>query len=193
MYFPKSQIIPNLYTNDNKLVYKGTSTPYQGYYHILSNSTLFSGKNPQDGQPRELSYTKKTEYSDGVGETSTVLNSTYDKIRFKTKNIQSLSSLIEPIPYIPSPSFPAFTRYLVKKANEIMYIEVSQDIYNKILNKDKQYNWPAYIPFTIYWTTAGNSKNEVATINENIVMLEERRQKLYGLSTYFKNYSEFYL
>jgi hypothetical protein len=74
----------------------------------------------------------------------------------------------------------------------LQFIETSSDIYNRILSKDNRYNWPVYIPFTILWTTSGESANTVAQINKNIVSLEEQRKKLYGLSNYFKNYSEFY-
>jgi hypothetical protein len=50
-----------------------------------------------------------------------------------------------------------------------------------------------YKPFTIWWTTNGVSRQEVEKTNKGVVGLAESRQKLYGLTNYFKNYSEFFV
>jgi hypothetical protein len=49
MYYPKSQIKTNLYTNGSELVTTTNNQLYQGYYYETSNGQLFTGKNPQDG------------------------------------------------------------------------------------------------------------------------------------------------
>jgi hypothetical protein len=204
MYFPKSQIIPNIYTNGNELVYESNPRQfYIGYYHILSNGKIFSGKLPNDGNPVALKFPESSTFKEPtivdapstnedayeVDYTSTV----YDDIRNNSGTPPSPSSLIEPKSIPPTPSYPAFTRYFVKKTNELRYIEIDKPTFDKIVSKDKQYNWAIYKPFTIYWTTSGNSIQEVTQINKNIVALEEKRQKLYGLTNYFKNYSEFFV
>ena len=112
------------------------------------------------------------------------------------KNIDTFK-VVYPNTIVPVPSEDDYTngyirRYFVKKANELQFIETNSDIYSKILSKDNKYNWPIYIPFTILWTTNGENRETVAKTNKNIVSLEEQRKKLYGLSNYFKNYSEFY-
>lgn len=204
MYYPKSQIITDLYTNGNELVFFNSQTQYyKGYYHIVSTGQIFSGKNPNDGLPQVLIYpsatAKETTFIEiGVqsGEDDLYIENTlsldYDDARLNNGILPPPASLIEP-KYVPaSPSFPAFTRYFVKKTNELRYIEIDKPTFDKISNKDKQYNWASYKPFTIYWTTAGSSIQSVEQINKNIVALEEKRQKLYGLTNYFKNYSEFY-
>ena len=48
MYFPKSQIIENLYTNGGELKPFNTETEYTGYYFRTSDNRFFSGKNPDD-------------------------------------------------------------------------------------------------------------------------------------------------
>jgi hypothetical protein len=204
MYYPKSQIITNLYTNGEELVFLNNQTQYyQGYYHTISTGQIFSGKNPNDGIPQPLIFpaatAKETTFIDlgtQSGEDDLYIENTlsleYDDIRSSNNIPPSPASLIEP-KYVPaSPSFPAFTRYFVKKTNELRYIEIDKLTFDKIVSKDKQYNWASYKPFTIYWTTAGSSIQSVEQINKNIVILEEKRQKLYGLTNYFKNYSEFY-
>jgi hypothetical protein len=57
MYFPKSKIIPDQYTNGGELAYKKSGTSYEGSYHILANGSVFTGKNPNDGVPQELVFT----------------------------------------------------------------------------------------------------------------------------------------
>lgn len=196
MYYPKSQIVTDLYTNGDKYALQSTpNIPYTGYYYVVSTGEIFSGKNPNDGISKRLVTLSTKEYSSVT--TSEVndfsyLSSDYDIIRQQNGKPQSPSSLLEPKYIKPTPQYPSFTRYFVKKTNELRFIETSSDIYNKILSKDNKYNWPIYIPFTILWTTNGESTITVAQINKNIVSLEEQRKKLYGLSNYFKNYSEFY-
>jgi hypothetical protein len=196
MYYPKSQIITNLYTNGDKYALQRTpNIPYTGYYYIVSTGEVFSGRNPNDGIPQRLVSISTKEYSSGADPDPndfSYLSSQYDTIRQQNGIPQSLDSLLEPKYIKPTPQYPSFTRYFVKKANELQFIETNSDIYNKILSKDKTYNWPIYVPFTILWTTSGGSIETVTRTNKNIVLLEEQRKKLYGLSNYFKNYSEFY-
>jgi hypothetical protein len=196
MYYPKSQIVTDLYTNGDKYALQSTpNTPYTGYYYVVSTGGMFSGKNPNDGIPQRLVLLSTKEYSSGANSSPddfSYLSSDYDTVRQQNGKPQSPNSLLEPNYIQPIPQYPSFTRYFVKKVNELQFIETSSDIYNRILSKDNRYNWPVYIPFTILWTTSGESANTVAQINKNIVSLEEQRKKLYGLSNYFKNYSEFY-
>jgi hypothetical protein len=53
MYFPKSQITPNLYTNGDEFVYTANSRPYTGYYFKTSTGKFYTGRN-QDDRPNEL-------------------------------------------------------------------------------------------------------------------------------------------
>jgi hypothetical protein len=193
MYVPKSQIIPNQHTNGNELEYKSTREMYMGYYYILSNNTLFSGKNPNDGIPRELQpISTNTKDNQPIPQyDNTISNTSYDYIRSK-KNIPPPSiSLIEPSSILPSPQYPSFIRYFLKRANNSIFIEVDKSVYDKIKNKDKDYNWPIYIPFELPWTTGGTSRSDIYNINKGIVDTTEYKQKLYGLSLYITNYTQF--
>ena len=49
MYFPKSQIKPNLYTNGGEYLLAPTKQDYKGYYYEVSSGQRFTGKTPQDG------------------------------------------------------------------------------------------------------------------------------------------------
>ena len=48
MYFPKSQIEPNLYTNGNELVYESNLTDYVGFYFRTSTGKLYTGAYPSN-------------------------------------------------------------------------------------------------------------------------------------------------
>ncbi len=54
MYFPKSQITPNLYTNGNEFVIETSKVPYVGYYFKTSNGKYYTGKNTSDRPNEEL-------------------------------------------------------------------------------------------------------------------------------------------
>lgn len=205
MYFPKSKIITNQYTNGGELFYKGSGLPYQGYYYILASGQVFSGKTPTDGQPLELVYT--TNYNEkSAGEENAFQTSPtsvfklydfgtsklpYDNIR-KQKQIQPPpTSLIEPVYTTPTPSYPSFRRYFVKRTNSAVFIEIDEQQYNSLVEKDSLYNWPSYIPFFLPWTTGGAARSDIQQTNQKIVFLTETKQKLYGLSQYITNYTQF--
>jgi hypothetical protein len=49
MYYPKSQIKENLYTNGGELQLADTLQEYKGYYYITSQQIeVYTGKNTQD-------------------------------------------------------------------------------------------------------------------------------------------------
>jgi len=205
MYFPKSKIIPDQYTNGRELIYKDSRTPYQGYYHIIASGEVYSGKTPTDGQILELEYIKNynsrssTEpesfqtsptsvfkvYGFGISKIS------YDNIRNENQIEYPPTSLIEPTYTLPVASYPSFRRYFVKRVNSANFIEINLEQYNLIQSKDKSYNWPSYIAFFLPWTTGKASRSEIEQTNRKIVFLTENREKVYGLSQYITNYTEF--
>ena len=52
MYYPKSQIKPNLYTNGGEFAYANTNQEYIGYYFKTSTGKYFTGRN-QDDRPND--------------------------------------------------------------------------------------------------------------------------------------------
>jgi hypothetical protein len=62
MYYPKSQITPNLYTNGNEFVLSTTQEVYSGFYYKISTGKFYTGRNQDDKPNIELltfSYTSK--------------------------------------------------------------------------------------------------------------------------------------
>lgn len=205
MYVPKTKIIPNQYTNGDELLYRRTGEAYQGYYHILANGLVYSGKTPYDGLPVELVFISQYNRGPKQGESGFLISPTslfkvydfsvsklaYDNVRLPQTRQYPLTTLIEPEYKKPKPGYPMFIRHFVKRTNNAVFIEIDKTDYISLANRDTRYNWPAYILFTIPWTTSGYPKEKIKEINQNIVLLTEQRQNLVGLSKYITNYTEF--
>jgi hypothetical protein len=202
MYYPKSKIIANQYTAGEELVYLNTYIFYQGYYYVVADGRIYTGKNPNDGISKELQAipTYKQRNTDNA-EVSTLniqdlteaepSKLDYDDIRLNKGIEYPLTSLREPKYVIPTPTYPSFIRYFVKRVNSNAYLEINKETYDILVSKNNLYNWPAYLPFNLPWTTGGDSRQNISTTNKNIVLLTEQRLKLYGFSQYITDYTEF--
>ena len=202
MYYPKSKIIANQYTAGEELVYLNTYIFYQGYYYVVADGRIYTGKNPNDGIPKELQAipTYKQRNTDNA-EVSTLniqdlteaepSKLDYDDIRLKKGIEYPPASLREPKYVIPTPTYPSFIRYFVKRVNSNAYLEINKETYDNLVSKNNLYNWPAYLPFNLPWTTGGDSREAIYITNRNIVLLTQQRLKLYGFSQYITDYTEF--
>jgi len=194
MYYPKSKIVTDLYTNGKELVYVSTELPYLGDYHILAKGEVYTGKNPHDGELQRLKY-KKTIPFNSTDEGIELLDlptapssTTYDTIR-RGKLIEPPNvELIEPKYTQPTVKYPVLTRYFLRRTNNAIFTEVSLKDYNAIKNRDKKYNWGIYVTFELPWSTSGAYIKET---NERMVLLTEQRYKVYGFTQYITNYTEF--
>ena len=54
MYYPKSQIKTNLYTNGEDFFLTSTGERYTGFYHMISSNQFFTGKTPNTPPIRRL-------------------------------------------------------------------------------------------------------------------------------------------
>lgn len=212
MYFPKSQITPNLYTNGNEFFLNGES--YVGYYFKISTGKYYTGKTPDDRPNSELfkntqSFWDAQAESEKTGRVFVQFADNYDSLVYQNQQqdpkINFIYNSLKPqqqttfIPYY-SPVLPTtqdyqngeFQRYFCKKTNEIIYIEIDKDQYSKLIAKDPQIEFSLYKPFTITWILVGD-KEQVARTNKNIVNLAISKQKLPKFGDYLKNdYLKYY-
>jgi hypothetical protein len=188
MYYPKSHITPNQYSN-GELTIKGSNKPYIGYYFTTIDNQSFSGRYPEDGE--NLPLTLFTSFSSEAFQ-----DEVFEDTRFSTQDSKTYSQLngitpsnnllSKPTPFYPQPStqdykLGEFTRYFSKKTNENKYIETSGLFQNSL-----------YIGFKLPWLIAGD-RNEVARVNENMVKLKEQELEIEGFGFYLKyNYLKFY-
>ena len=185
MYYPKSHITTDLYSN-GEFVFKGSTQIYTGYYFSTIDGTYYTGRFPNDGNNIELSKTSTTSESEN--------NDALIDNRFvgKNYNYSILNKVtgdppnLKPTPFYPNPStqdykLGEFTRYFSKKTNENRYVETSGLVKNSL-----------YIGFSIPWLISG-SKEEVARVNKNMVILKEERLRITGFGDFLKhNYLKFY-
>jgi hypothetical protein len=199
MYYPQSQIKTNLYTNGGEFALTTTKQEYVGYYWTTSSGKTYTGKTPNDINIVELTSLSKTSLPINAQSTDNTVfynldqtNSTYNNI----KNIDT-KTLFIPTYYLPTPTpqdyqTGEFQRYFVKKINELIYTEVSEDTYNKINSHDSTYLWQYYTPFILPWFISGD-KLIVAQTNNKIVEVTMQRLKLYKFNEYLgKDYIKFY-
>ena len=217
MYTPKNRIVTNQYTSGNLLVDKTTQEFYRGFYYKTFNGKYFSGKTPNDTPSVELEFVQSTDsnYNDSLpqnelayGDAPTYLDDINSEgynqetvikyAKMKGINLNNIPRVFVPTQYYPQPTeddykLGVFTRYFVVKTNEIQYMELSKDIYDRIKNKDERYMWEPYTPFKLQWTIKGDEKYVVNT-NRNIILLTEKRLKRQGLDIFLrKNYTKFWI
>jgi hypothetical protein len=223
MYYPKSQIKPNLFTNGGEYILSTTKEEYKGYYYKISTGQLYTGKNPNEPQPillepiviadvpkltQNLSnnsdpiviplapYTQTSTLPDGT--TSTIdfpVNSGLYNSYPKRNDFEnrSLPQFTPTLPTTQEKSNGQFTRYFCKRNNELKYMEISLDTYTQLSTKDQQIAWDLYTPASVLWQIQGD-KNTVYASNQSSVYLVEKTQTWYGFSQYFKgDFLKYYL
>jgi hypothetical protein len=198
MYYPKSQITTNLYTNGEELYLASNFSSYKGYYYKLSNGKFFSGKTPQDGPNVELikGETPVSGPDSGFTQTPGFITPSGDFITYPVDFSSTEYPLYKdqlmnvPLYYSNTPTEQdyqngTFPRYFCKKANELIYIEISKNTFDKLTNKDPNIYWQLYVPFQINWKLTG-SREDVFRVNRNIVEIAMNKNKLYKFDDYLK-------
>jgi len=195
MYYPSSQIIPNLITNGEEFIYSATGEGYVGNYFITSDGKFFTGKNPNDKPNFKLSPKNNSPesidptLSENIPNSYYILNDSY----YYSKGI-NIFNIGKP-PELPSSIFPTPTekeyereeiqRYFLKKINEISYIEIDNDQYKKYIKKLNVVNFELYLPFSLPWIISGNHKSAYE-VNQSTVNRIELRFNIQGFKSYFK-------
>jgi hypothetical protein len=204
MYYPKSQITPNLYTNGNEFVLSTTQTVYSGFYYKIATGKIFTGRNPNDRPNIELipllnSQNIPTPINPNIQSNYVTTVNIFEK---NTEIYLNTTKQLPTSKFIPTfnPTLPTqqdyqigeFRRYFCKKVNEISYIEIDKDTHDKLVDKDSQIEYSLYIPFYISWQLTGD-KQQVARTNKNIVELTMKRLSLPKFNLYLReDYTKYY-
>lgn len=216
-YYPLSQIQTNLYTDGTEY-----DTPsgeaYIGFYFKTSKGELFTGKTPQD-QPNLQLFPQRQNIEEEFSSLASLqpfeIKGVFDPGDVDPEinpsflegpiNIYDEYAVLRGYPkatYLPyySPTLPTnqdysigeFRRYFCKKRNEIVYIEINQTQYDKLVGEDPKIYWQMYKPFFLTWRLTGD-KQTVALTNKNITELKSKRERLPKLGSYLKNdYIKYY-
>lgn len=215
-YYPLSQIKTNLQT-DGTEYQTPDGIPYSGFYYEVSNGKLFTGKTPQAGGNQLLSVQQQNQFPEESplnqnfrsqtvtafpeGDADPTVNPKYQITGYVYNEYNNLTPPLKTTsnPYF-NPTYPTdqdyiigeFRRYFIKRANNIIYLEIDKEQYDLIISNNPSINSTMYIPFTLPWNISGD-KNQVETTNRNIVELTTFRRKLPKLGDYLKfNYLKYY-
>ena len=207
MYYPKSQIVTNLYTNGQEYVIKSNSANYIGNYWKTSNGKFFTGKTPEDKNIQELIVATSDislQYSNLTSEAfeyqsnsaylnnSDVITGEYNRLNDTLLNVNLLPTSYNPQPTQDDYALGEFTRYFCKKTNELRYIEINKDTYEKLTGQDPTYLWQLYTPFKYQWIISG-SKETVYKTNEQVTKYMTNKFKLSAFNKFLKeNYLKFW-
>jgi len=196
-YYPKSQIVTDLYTNGDEYINSSTQEVYIGYYYEISTGQKYTGKNTMDKPNILLSpilsedvlLNPNTVTAPQSVDTSFVLN--YPPSN-KSLNDVYLPQFNSPLPTSDDYERGIFTRYFCKKNNEFKFLEVDQMTYNKLISRDSSILWSLYTPFSIQWKISTDEfKN--SSYNQSSVSKIEDSENYIGFSSYIKNYSQYTL
>ena len=211
MYYPKSQIKTNLYTNGEDFFLTSTGERYTGFYHMISSNQFFTGKTPNtppirrltpNPQPtaenvdgsflkNEIVVQSKSYESYSLPEI-TGINLEYATISNTSKN-RLLPPPSSPIPNTASYQLGEFERYFCKKNNELFYFEINQQTSDLLSSQTPTIAFDLYTSIQLPWSLTGDIE-KVYNTNKNIVSLIEKKFKWYGFSSIFKeNYTKYYL
>ena len=197
MYYPKSQIQSNLYTNGGEYYYLGTTTEYIGPYFKTGDNRVFTGRNPND-KPNQQLILNPTDSSLDVDTPLNYYLGTEQYLNARGIDFPNFT----PPPSLPTQIFPTpteenykvgeFQRYFLKRTNEIKYLEVSQSEYKKYLNNEPNVNSELYLAFSLPWLISG-SREEAYKVNQKTVERVSKNLNLVGFPSYFKQrYDQLY-
>lgn len=176
MYYPKSQITPNLYTNGGEYMLSSTGEGYIGYYYDTAVGSKYTGKVPYDGKnilliPQNSSPNKSG--NDNILPFGEIVVQDVPMETVSTPNIQNnlnyagLSpktnsknrSLPQPYKTLPTPKDykrGRFERFFCKKNNDSIYFEISSEPYKLLSSKSPIIAFELYDIVSISWVLNGN-------------------------------------
>jgi hypothetical protein len=199
MYYPKSKIQENQYTNGKQFAIKSTNEEYIGYYYTLFNGDSYTGKNPtSDLTPQLL-----IDYNESLKIQKTPKDIIfYDSIKSaKLPDLNAFSPIISQI-IVPSETDylnADFARYFAQKKNGGNIIEINKSIFDSLQKNESKYDYISYNSVEITWAISGNLEDViennikelgVKTINKNAIAVAEKTIK--GISQYLNDVTEFY-
>jgi hypothetical protein len=197
MYYPKSQIKSNLYTNGGKYILSTTKEDYKGYYYEISTGQKYTGKFPQDGLNILLTQPSlflPDQFPQSPSNELIITQNEANNDSYKILSpVRTLPQFNPTLPTSQDQQNGQFNRYFCKKTNENKYLEIDQDTYKKLINKDPQIAWDLYNPAQITWIIKGN-QNQVFNSNKGSVVVIEQQRSWYGFTQWFQDkFLKYYL
>tara|TARA_B100000900_G_scaffold399253_1_gene401586 strand:- start:1837 stop:2757 length:921 start_codon:yes stop_codon:yes gene_type:complete len=205
MYYPKSQITTNLYTNGNEFIIASTSKVYIGPYYITSNGDAYSNKSPNDRPTEKLSRISvsnsiKPKLPNTTPSPASEFTPSDDDNRNSYYEIEKggIYSVVPDQPTAPSPprsiaptptdeeyELGEFTRYFGYKNSTQQTIETNKFDFDSLKDQSSLIQHDLFTPIFLTWMISGD-KEKCSKTNFNLVRLKQSKEKLPGFSKYFE-------
>jgi hypothetical protein len=203
IYYPKTQIRTNLFTNGDEFINSITKELYVGNYYETSLNQQFTGKNPQD--PNSVPLIPIDETALNPTQTNAENDLVLD-VRFTEPNY-AYSIITKQNPNTPQPTYPKFyfakptqqdyqntqfNRFFYKTLSGEKYVEISQNDYNSLINKEVKFLYQSVLAIVLPWQLTG-IQEEVFKINARTTQNVENQYGIKGLGLYLNfDYTKFY-
>jgi hypothetical protein len=203
IYYPKTQIRTNLFTNGDEFINSITKELYVGNYYETSLNQQFTGKNPQD--PNSVPLIPIDETALNPTQTNAENDLVLD-VRFTEPNY-AYSIITKQNPNTPQPTYPKFyfakptqqdyqntqfNRFFYKTLSGEKYVEISQNDYNSLINKEVKFLYQSVLAIVLPWQLTG-IQEEVFKINARTTQNVESQYGIKGLGLYLNfDYTKFY-
>jgi hypothetical protein len=203
LYYPPNQIKPNLFANSGEFVFSSNTLPFSGSYHQLSNGRYYTGAlHSNDSleiipitsltQPSSISNNPRVNVTLVVIDDTNTVNNTYSRLTNQNTSPKELPVNLQNLPTLQDYQIGEFTRYFAKKINQDLYIEFTQDLYDRLISQNPSIYYEQYTAFKLPWRLIGD-KQQVARTNKNIVDLTSQQFNLSRFGRYLKdNYLKYY-
>jgi hypothetical protein len=195
MYYPKSQIKTNLYTDGDDYVLSTTQKEYKGYYYKVSTGQKYTGKSPQDKPNILLIHVPHDPNEEfvGVGDRRNMPITFELPYNNSPQNIRFIPLFNPTLPTDQDKQNGQFNRYFCKKTNELKYLEIDKETYQQLQKRDSKIAWDLYTPVIVLWIIQGN-QTQVFTSNKGTVQTIENNLQWHGFTQYFQDkFLKYYL
>jgi hypothetical protein len=119
-------------------------------------------------------------------------NNSYSRLTNQNTTPKELPVNLQNLPTLQNYQIGEFTRYFAKKINQDLYIEFTQDLYDRLISKNPSIYYEQYTAFKLPWRLIGD-KQQVARTNKNIVDLTSQQFNLSKFGRYLKDdYLKYY-
>lgn len=189
-YLPKSKYsIKN--TPGDELVYKSDPNRfYLGDYILTSKGTYYAGTNSIK-LGKELLFRPELSVEDT--EKIEIIDVEVTKHKILRKGIAKFLEEVIPIPYEkPTPTDKDyergfFKRYFVKRINGEIYKEISEEVYDDLINKKPKYDYNLFEKGNILWHLTGN------VFLKNTTSIKKTQKQFKSINFYFTLLDEYKL
>lgn len=189
LYYPKTHIVNNLYTEGKEWMYED-GTEYSGYYHRYIDGVRMSGAVFQRGYSKKL-----IPYVDIAAQPETVI---YDSLKKKVNYIAPVQTYT--IPDEDDYSNGKFTRYFIKRRNYSTFqdiMEIDKRQFRLWKKRNMGINETLYVAIELPWKLTGPLHDEVVGINTTYGVYDTNSRavklwnsKFLGLDNFLTDYTE---